>query len=119
LPRDARAAAPAPDRAAAAASLLERVAAPLVREAIYLASPSLDAALDALQRDAAMPRAHDALLPLARYVARMSERPTPFGLFAGCALGALGARTALELAPRARSRRRTRLDMHYLTALTE
>src|SRR5690606_4855931 len=54
---------------------------------------------------------------LVRYLARMSGRPTPFGLFAGVSVGAVGASTKLQLAGRERGRRSTRLDMDYLAQL--
>jgi thiopeptide-type bacteriocin biosynthesis protein len=53
---------------------------------------------------------------LLRYMIRMSTRPTPFGLFAGVAMGRWGDRTdlALSVAPR---RQRTRPDMAWLMKL--
>ncbi|HEU0105120.1 MAG TPA: lantibiotic dehydratase, partial [Vicinamibacteria bacterium] len=54
---------------------------------------------------------------LVRYFARMCGRPTPFGLFAGCAMGALGEGTDLVTEARERYQRRTRLDMGYLARL--
>jgi thiopeptide-type bacteriocin biosynthesis protein len=52
-----------------------------------------------------------------KYVARMASRATPFGLFAGTAVGRLGRRTDLSVAPRAAGRRRSRLDADYLFAV--
>jgi thiopeptide-type bacteriocin biosynthesis protein len=87
-----------------------------VREAIYLASPSLDdriqAWLDGDETDAAA-TARSAL----SYVTRMSSRPTPFGLFAGCAVGSTGDHTALVLGPARDRRRHTRLDFGFLVRL--
>src|SRR6185436_16917934 len=57
-----------------------------------------------------------------RYFARMCGRPTPFGLFAGCALGKIGdasAETELELEGRGAARRHTRLDMGLLAGLVD
>jgi thiopeptide-type bacteriocin biosynthesis protein len=53
---------------------------------------------------------------LLRYLIRMSTRPTPFGLFAGVALGHWGAGTDLQLAP-APLQPRTRPDMAWLMRL--
>jgi thiopeptide-type bacteriocin biosynthesis protein len=92
---------------------------PAVREALFVASPSLHAAIDAWLADPNDPRAHGTGAIVLRYVARMSARPTPFGLFSGCSVGTIGAVTRLELAPRASYRRHSRLDMHYLDALCE
>ncbi|HTQ06191.1 MAG TPA: lantibiotic dehydratase [Polyangiaceae bacterium] len=97
--------------------LRELVARPEVRDALFLASPSLDERVErwlgADQGDANVERS------LVRYVTRMSARATPFGLFAGCSLGVTGETTRLGLSARASYRRSTRVDMDYLTALAE
>ena len=54
-----------------------------------------------------------------RYLARMAGRATPFGLFAGCSVGAIGAEARLEIAGRSQYRRHTRLDTDYLFALAD
>ena len=56
---------------------------------------------------------------LARYFARSAGRPTPFGLFAGCSFGRIGAKTALTIPQRGSYRRRTRLDSDYLAGLAD
>lgn len=104
-------------------SLAERLRAlaldPVVREALFVSSPSFDEALGAWLDEPSASRAHDVPETLYRYVARMAARPTPFGLFAGWTTGALAAHTRLELVPRARYRRHTRLDVHYLAAVCD
>lgn len=92
---------------------------PVVREALFVSSPSFDEALEAWLDDPSASRAHDVPETLYRYVARMAARPTPFGLFAGWTTGALAAHTRLDLVPRARYRRHTRLDVHYLAAVCD
>jgi class I lanthipeptide synthase len=87
---------------------------PHVREAVFVASPELDAALE---RSPSGGPADHASRSLAAYVARMAGRATPFGLFAGCSTGTLGSRTRLDLAPRSENTRHTRLDMDLLSAL--
>jgi thiopeptide-type bacteriocin biosynthesis protein len=106
------------DRATLERRLRELAADPEVRDAVFVASPSLDEGLDAWLRGGDDPRGklQSALL---RYFARMAGRATPFGLFSGCSLGGLGDRTRLALAPRAAYERHTRLDTDYLFALTE
>jgi hypothetical protein len=47
----------------------------------------------------------------------MTARATPFGLFAGCSVGAIDKCTQLELPALATYRRHTRLDMDFLSAL--
>jgi thiopeptide-type bacteriocin biosynthesis protein len=86
----------------------------VARLAVLIASPALAAALDrdtpGRGRDAA---SRSSLL---RYLIRMSTRPTPYGLFAGVALGAWADRTDLALADGPR-RTRTRPDMGWLLRL--
>jgi thiopeptide-type bacteriocin biosynthesis protein len=95
------------------------VARPEVREALFIASPSLDDAVDAWLGDMGAPRARGIVDILVRYVVRMSARCTPFGLFSGCSLGRLGDSTQLSLSSRSTYRRHVRLDMHYVAALSE
>ena len=89
-------------------SLAELAADPVVREALALSSPELDAALELA--DPSRARA------FARYVARMAGRATPFGLCAGISLGTLGAATRLELAACESYRRAVRLDHDHLAS---
>jgi thiopeptide-type bacteriocin biosynthesis protein len=66
---------------------------PLVVEAIQIASPSLGSALRKLETGDTVPPAqlHRAVLSATKYLLRMTTRPTPFGLMAGVALGAVAA----------------------------
>ncbi len=48
---------------------------------------------------------------LVQYFARMCDRCTPFGLFAGVSVGEVGSETRLRLAGRERYRRRSALDL--------
>ena len=98
------------------AGFLER---PEVREALFLASPSLFDGLDAWRADPESKKGGRAERALVRYLLRMAARPTPFGLFSGCTTGELGAETRLRLLPNAAYQRHTRLDMDYLFALAE
>ena len=109
----------AEDRERLLGRLRRLVERPEIREALFVASPSLDEAISAWLSDSSSPRANDVPEILVRYLARMAARPTPFGLFAGCSLGSIGPRTRFALAPRAEYRRYTRLDTHYLAALAE
>ncbi len=109
----------AADEAALTARVRALVALPEVRDALFCASPSLHDATDAWLADASGARGRDVPLKLARYLTRMASRSTPFGLFAGCSVGTIGAAARLLVGPRASYRRHTRLDMHYLSALVE
>ena len=107
------------DRAVLRARLAQLVARPEVREAIFVASPVLEASIDAWLADPTSEAGQKTERSLVRYASRMATRPTPFGLFAGNTVGALGEATALELAPRASYRRYSRLDGDYLSKLTD
>ena len=107
------------DRITLRTRLAQLVARAEVREAIFLASPGLEASIAAWVADPSSEAGQKTERGLVRYLARMSARPTPFGLFAGNTVGAIGETTRLELAPRARYQRYTRIDGDYLSALTD
>jgi len=109
----------AADRTLLVRRLREQIAEPAVREALFVASPSLHEAIGAWLASETDPRARGVADVLIRYMARMAARPTPFGLFSGCAVGKVDAGTRLALASRARYRRHTRLDVHYLLTLCD
>ena len=89
-----------------------------MREAIYLASPSLVARLDALV-EKQVPFSLKECQALLKYLIRFSCRPTPFGLFAGLATGQLAAPTLLQPAGREFDQRKTRLDLFYLATVRQ
>lgn len=109
------------ERAEVVARLRALVADPVVREALFCASPSLDEAISAWLADEGNPRARGVTSILMRYVARMCGRATPFGLFSSCAMGRVvsDGPTELRTGELGDVRRHSRLDMHYLTALVE
>lgn len=80
------------------------LADPAVRAALRIGSPSLFEALGSPDSRARR--------SLRRYLNRLSTRPTPYGLFAGVALGCWGPTSDLALAPGRRTR--TRPDMGWL-----
>lgn len=96
--------------------LLER---PEIREALFLASPHLASSLDGWRKEPTSKKGRRSEEALVRYLLRMMTRPTPFGLFAGCSVGALGGATRLEVGERSGYRRNSRLDTDYLFALVE
>lgn len=107
------------DRARLLAWLRTKARLPLVREALFVASPSLDDAVSAWLADEASPRAANVPSILVRYLTRLASRPTPFGLFSACAVGTIVPNGGLAYAPGARFVRHTRLDMEYLSALAD
>src|SRR5436190_13043556 len=107
----------AADRARLRERLRAAVERPEVRDALFIASPDLDANLERWLADPDGERGRRAELALVRYFERMASRPTPFGLLAGCAVGTVADRTCLLLGGRSDYRRHTRLDMHFLYGL--
>ncbi len=95
------------------------LARPEVREALFVASPTLEESLCFWEEAPESERGQKVERTLVRYFTRMAGRPTPFGLFAGCSVGLLGNATRLTLEERRRYRRHTRLDMDYVFSLTE
>jgi lantibiotic biosynthesis protein len=107
------------DRARLRDRLLALVARPELREAIFVASPSLDETLDVWQKEPDSKRGRKLEPAVVSYVSRAATRATPFGLFAGCTTGTIDAQTRLHLPARERYRRHSRLDMDYLWGLAE
>ncbi|HVE85319.1 MAG TPA: lantibiotic dehydratase [Myxococcales bacterium] len=92
---------------------------PIIREALFLASPALEGSLDQLRGDPGGERRWKVELSVSKYLSRMSARAAPFGLFAGNTVGRCGDATDLRLPPVPEGRRRARLDAEYLWELTE
>lgn len=107
------------DRAKLRNRLLALIARPIIRDALFVASPDLDESVELWIRDPDGERGRRIERALVRYFSRMSGRPTPFGLFAGTSVGTIGDRTELVVEGRERYRRRSRFDMDYLFALDD
>jgi thiopeptide-type bacteriocin biosynthesis protein len=99
--------------------LLRLTDAPHIREAIFIASPGLDRAIDAWRRHPGAESTKKVALAVLRYVSRMACRSTPFGLFSAISVGDLGERTEIRAAPLARCRPHARIDTHLLSALID
>ncbi len=101
--------------------ILQTLAAqPQIEQALAVASFSLLDALKRLQQStgsaARTERTYSSLL---RYITRMSTRPTPFGLFAGIALGTFSSETKVQVATPVIERIRTRPDMNWLLSILQ
>jgi thiopeptide-type bacteriocin biosynthesis protein len=97
--------------------LREIVQRPAFSEAIFVASPTLAAATAAWCDREARGGVDKVELSLVAYLSRAAARPTPFGLFAGCTVGAFGHRAQLELGDPTSYKRHTRLDAEYVSSL--
>jgi thiopeptide-type bacteriocin biosynthesis protein len=107
------------DRAKLRNRLLAAVTRPGLRDAIFVASPSLDEALAMWRREPESKQGRKLEAAVASYFSRAAARATPFGLFAGCTTGTIEQQTRLHLQGRERYQRHSRLDMHYLWAVAE
>jgi thiopeptide-type bacteriocin biosynthesis protein len=108
----------AADRVEVARRLREIVARPEVREALFLASATLDEAVGAWLADVDSSRAANVPSVVWRYLTRMAARATPFGLFSSTRLArVVDGPACLSLGNPADLIRHTRVDMHYLTEL--
>ncbi|HEY7026956.1 MAG TPA: lantibiotic dehydratase [Gemmatimonadales bacterium] len=113
------AAALAADRALLRSRLARFLTGPEIREAIFVASPSLDEAFEHWVRDPDSEKGRRVEWGLVRYLCRMASRPTPFGLFAGISVGRIAKQTRLKIRGREANERHTRLDNDYLFALVQ
>lgn len=92
-------------------SLTELLGAPHVTDALRVASPPIADRLDGWLHQTPSRRKQRLERTLVQYFARMCDRCTPFGLFAGVSMGEVGGVTRLQLAGRDRYRRRSALDL--------
>jgi lantibiotic biosynthesis protein len=99
--------------------LLAVMTNPQLRDAIFVASPTLDEGFKSWQREPNSKRGRKVEAALVSYFSRAAARSTPFGLFAGCTTGTIDIRTCLQLQGRHQYQRHSRLDMDYLWALAE
>jgi thiopeptide-type bacteriocin biosynthesis protein len=105
------------DALAAREQLRTLVGDPIVQEAILTGSPDLFQAIARWQQAPDSRKGRQAQANLLRYLIRMTTRPTPFGLFAGVALGQVGPAMDVRIEPPERSSKRTRPDMQWLLYL--
>jgi len=94
--------------------LQARLNEPNVQEAILVGSPDLYNAISLWRRDARGKKGRHAQTNLFRYIVRMATRPTPFGLFAGVAMGNIGPSMGVRIDSLKGNRKRTRPDMQWL-----
>lgn len=94
---------------------------PIVKEAIFLASPYLHKELSKWVRGEItdLKKRERLKLTFLKYIIRASTRCTPFGLFSGISIGQFLNDSKISLSDNIKHKRHTRLDMNYVTALLD
>ena len=103
-------------------NVLQLLESPFVREAIRMASPELLTALDKWKVNPlslSNKKKNGLEYSLLKYIARLSVRCTPFGLFAGCTVGHLASETAITLKSIENFTRFTQFDMQFWVAFLQ
>lgn len=93
---------------------------PLIKEVLSLTSPELTNELNKWVKADSYDKNTAALeLTVLKYIARMSSRCTPFGLFAGCSVGKTDLETNVILELPEKHKRFTQFDMQFWVALLQ
>ncbi len=101
-------------------NILSFISEPIIKEAIYIASPSLYNEIEKLQLGKVKDdKEVDRIISsVTRYIIRLSTRCTPFGLFAGCGVGIIDIQSKIVINHK-KFQRNSRLDMQYLYSLID
>jgi len=94
----------------------------LIKEAVKIASPELFSELEKLISNPKQINSEKKLnleLALLKYIARLSSRATPFGIFAGCSIGILSNETSIQIESIEKHEVFTQFDMHYWISLLQ
>ena len=94
---------------------------PMLKEAVFLASPYLYSELELLFKNKIvnLNKTEKLKQSLLKYIIRASTRCTPFGLFAGVSIGNFSNATKIVLDDVFNYERKTRLDMNCLVSLID
>jgi thiopeptide-type bacteriocin biosynthesis protein len=92
---------------------------PVQQQALATASPRLFERVERWLSGETLSDEVKIINTLHKYLIRMTTRSTPYGLFAGCALGSLAKQTALIAESSAHVASHARLDIEYLQAIKE
>ncbi len=90
-----------------------------VKEALYIASPSLVDRIHYWHKDPDSKQGKKVEAALVKYFTRMTSRSTPFGLFAGLGCGKISETSHLDLDESTKIQRNSRIDMGFLATLQE
>lgn len=92
---------------------------PILQEAIYVASPNLYQRFELWLKGEKIGEEEKFKQTLVKYLIRMCTRSTPYGLFAGCAVGQFDTNTAIRFSTNTPFYKHTRLDMNYLAEIIQ
>jgi hypothetical protein len=95
---------------------------PFIEESIRLASPELLLALHKWKEtpiELSNEKKEALEITLLKYIARITARCTPFGLFAGCTVGNITHKTNIKLESPQKFTRHTQFDMHFWVAMLQ
>ncbi len=100
-------------------SLKKELQDPVLKEAIFLASPDLHEQLNAWLNGKTLIKKdlNRLLYSITKYLSRLSSRCTPFGLFAGVSVGSFSDENKVVIRDISKYKRKLRLDMNYTVAL--
>ena len=94
----------------------------LIKDAVKIASPELLRELEKLSNNPNQidpDKKINLELALLKYIARLSSRATPFGVFAGCTTGFLANETFIQIDSVEKHEVFTQFDMHYWISLLQ
>ncbi len=97
--------------------MISFISQPAILEAIYIASPELYDSFTGLLEGRVKTGVDKLMKSLYKYLVRMTSRSTPYGLFAGCALGELGPTTGITFSKDDPYYTHSRLDMNYVAEM--
>lgn len=97
--------------------LLDLAKEPVIKEALWVASPGLVERFDSYSLAQRASFNEGMVVTLYKYLVRMASRCTPFGLFASCSYGKISGLNQLESSAPTAIGRATRLDMEYIFRL--
>ncbi|MGF9642890.1 lantibiotic dehydratase [Paenibacillus sp. FSL L8-0502] len=92
---------------------------PIIREALLIASPSLMNSVNQIMDNSNLKKVDKVIKALAYYMIRLSTRATPYGLFAGVAVGSFDNENKLVLGDLSCNRKVARPDMQWLMNLVK
>ncbi|MCF2445429.1 lantibiotic dehydratase [Dyadobacter sp. CY345] len=92
---------------------------PLAQESIFVASPALFERFQIWLNGGEISENDKLQSTLYKYFVRSSTRSTPYGLFSGCVLGAIGSDTQFQISESSHLLRNSRIDFECLIAIKE